>query len=276
MTAIIATLAAALFGTADFLGGFASRKDPALVVTVRSQVVGGIVLLFASLLVPSAVGRPDVAFGMLAGVCGGIGVLALYAGLATGRMGVVAPVTAALTGTLPAAVDFMRGTQVGATALAGIVLALAAVVIVSISGHDHSDGSARRALLFAIIAGVGFSGSLLSYAATSPDSGFWPIVVGRITSVTMLCIIALSRRQSLKVSAEAFRPAVGAGVFDGLATISVITAIRLGPLAVASVLSSLYPVVTVLLARFVLEERLEPWQWVGVTLAMVAVVLAAL
>lgn len=276
MTALIATLAAGLFGTADFLGGFASRRDSAVVVTVRSQMVGGVVLLIASLIVPAAVGRADIAFGMLAGVAGGIGVLSLYAGLATGRMGVVAPVTAALTGTLPATVDFLRGTQVGPMALAGIVLALLAVVIVSVSGHDHSDGSARKALLFAIISGVGFSVSLLSYASTSPDSGFWPTVVGRVTTVTLLTLLAASRRQSLKLNADALRPTLGAGVFDGLATVAVLTAIRMGPLAVASVLSSLYPVVTVLLARYMLDEHLHGWQRVGVALALAAVVLAAL
>ena len=276
MTALIATLASGLFGTADFLGGLASRRDSAVVVTIRSQIAGGLVLLVASLIVPATVGRADIALGVVAGVSGGIGVLALYAGLATGRMSVVAPVTAALTGTLPAAVDFIRGTQVAPLALSGIVLALAAVVIVSISGHDHSDGSARRALLFAVIAGVGFSGSLLSFASTAPTSGFWPTVAARITSVTMLSILAVARGQGLALSGDALKPALWAGLFDGLATISVITAIRLGPLAVASVLSSLYPVVTVLLARYILEERLHGWQRVGVVMALAAVVLAAL
>ena len=125
MTAAIATLSAALFGTADFLGGLASRRHSALVVTVRSQIVGFVVLLIAALIVPATVGARDVGLGVFAGVSGGIGVVSLYAGLATGRMGVVAPITAALSGSLPAAFDMLRGTHVSPLGIAGIALALA-------------------------------------------------------------------------------------------------------------------------------------------------------
>jgi drug/metabolite transporter (DMT)-like permease len=243
---------------------------------VRSQIVGFFVLLAASLVVPAVVGRTDVMLGMFAGVSGGIGVLSLYAGLATGRMGVVAPITAALSGTLPAAVDLARGTQVGPTALAGIALALVAVVIVSVTGHDSTDGSARRAIGFALIAGVGFAGSLLAYSSTASDSGFWPMVAGRTTTIVMLSALAFARSQTLKLEPEALKPTLLAGAFDGCANIAVLSAIRIGPLAVASVLAALYPVTTVLLARYVLDEKLHGWQRVGVVLALVAVVLAAL
>ncbi len=277
MTAALATLSAALFGTADFLGGLASRRDSALVVTVRSQMIGFLVLFVAALALPAVVGMRDVALGMVAGVSGGIGVLSLYAGLATGRMGVVAPVTAALSGTLPAAFDLVRGTEVGPMGVAGIVLALVAVVIVSVTGHESDDdGSGRRALTFALVAGVGFAGSLLCYASTSHTSGYWPLVAGRTTTVLMLGTLAIVRLRSIRLDAGAVRPALWAGGFDGLANIAVISAIRLGPLAIASVLAALYPVATVLLARYFLDERLHVWQQVGVVLAIVAVVLSAL
>lgn len=278
MTAAIATLSAALFGTADFLGGLASRRDRALVVTVRSQVVGFAVLLVAALLVPAAaVGARDIGLGMFAGVSGGIGVVSLYAGLATGKMGVVAPITAALSGSIPAAFDLLRGTYVSPMGVTGIVLALVAVVIVSLTGH-HGDesGPNSRAIVFALIAGVGFSGGLIAYASTAHTSGFWPLVAGRATTVVMLGSVALVTVRSLRLDASALKPTMWAGVFDGFANIAVITAIRIGPLAIASVLAALYPVTTVLLARYVLDERLHPWQQVGVGLALVAVVLSAL
>lgn len=278
MTAVLATLSAALFGTADFLGGLASRRHRALIVTVRSQVVGFVILLIAAVVVPAAaVGMRDIGLGVVAGVSGGIGVVSLYAGLATGRMGVVAPITAALSGTLPAVYDIIRGTQVDAMGIAGIVLALVAVIIVSLTGHQPGESdSPGRALIFAVVAGVGFSGSLISYASTAHTSGFWPLVAGRATTIVMLGSVALVWLRTLRLDATALKPAMWAGVFDGFANIAVILALRSGPLAIASVLAALYPVATVLLARFVLEERLHVWQQVGVALALVAVVLSAL
>ncbi len=278
MTAVLATLSAALFGTADFLGGLASRRHRALIVTVRSQVVGFAILLVSAILVPAAaVGTRDIRLGVVAGVSGGIGVVALYAGLATGRMGVVAPITAALSGTLPAVYDIIRGTHVRPLGVVGIALALTAVVIVSLTGHQPGESdSPGRALIFAVVAGVGFSGSIISYASTAHTSGFWPLVAARATTIVMLGTIAIVWLRTLKLDATALKPAMWAGVFDGFANIAIILALRSGPLAIASVLAALYPVATVLLARFVLEERLHVWQQVGVALALVAVVLSAL
>jgi drug/metabolite transporter (DMT)-like permease len=277
MTAALATLSAALFGTADFLGGLASRRHRALIVTVRSQMVGFVVMFVAAIAVPAIVGVRDVGLGVFAGISGGIGVVSLYAGLATGRMGVVAPITAALSGTLPALFDLVRGTRVGATGIAGIVLALVSVVIVSLTGHQPGEtDTSRRALVFAVISGVGFSGSLISYANTAHTSGFWPLVVGRTTTIVMLGVVALVRIGNFKLDQTALRPAIGAGIFDGFANIAVIMAMRSGPLAIASVLAALYPVATVLLARYVLDERLHVWQQVGVVLALIAVVLSAI
>lgn len=278
MTAVLATLSAALFGTADFLGGLASRRHRALIVTVRSQLVGFGILLVAAVVVPAAaVGTRDILLGVVAGVSGGIGVVALYAGLATGRMGVVAPITAALSGTLPAVYDIVRGTHVRPLGVVGIALALTAVVIVSLTGHQPGESdSPGRALIFAVVAGVGFSGSIISYASTAHTSGFWPLVAARATTIVMLGTIAIVWLRTLKLDATALKPAMWAGVFDGFANIAIILALRSGPLAIASVLAALYPVATVLLARFVLEERLHVWQQVGVALALVAVVLSAL
>ena len=277
LTALTATLGAALFGGADFLGGLASRKAPALAVTITSQSVGFVILVVGSFVWGSSgnLGVP-VGWGVAAGVSGGIGVVALYAGLATGRMSVVAPVTAALSGSIPAIVDFANGTRVGPLTLVGIVLAFVAIVIVSISGHDQSSVRAWRALGFALIAGIGFSGSILSYAQTPPSSGLWPLAAARVTAVVMLVTVGLVARRSVRLRGEAVRIAVFAGAVDAGANTAVVTALRLGPVAVAAVLAALYPVVTVLLARFVLHEQVRGWQRVGIVLALVAVVLTAL
>jgi drug/metabolite transporter (DMT)-like permease len=277
LTALVATLGAALFGTADFLGGLASRKCPALAVTIASQATGFVVLTVGSLLLGASgdLTRP-LTWGVVAGVCGGIGVLALYAGLATGRMSVVAPVTAALSGSVPALVDFASGTTVGPFALAGIALAFVAIVIVSVSGHDQASESAWKALGFALIAGVAFAGSILSYAQTPTSSGLWPLATARVVAVVMLSVAGLVARRSIKVSGDGARIAAFAGAFDAVANAAVVTALRMGPVAVASVLAALYPVGTVVLARVFLHEHVRGWQRAGIVLALVAVVLTAI
>jgi drug/metabolite transporter (DMT)-like permease len=190
-------------------------------------------------------------------------------------MSVVAPVTAALSGSIPAAYDLATGTEVGPLALAGIVLALVAIIIVSVSGHDESAEGAGRALTLALVAGVCFGGSVLSYAQTTAESGFWPLAAARVTSVTLLLTAVLVTRTGGTLPREARSPALFAGVLDASANVSLVLALRLGPVAVASVLGALYPVATVLLARLVLHEHIRGWQRVGVALALVAVVLAA-
>lgn len=278
ITPLLATATALMFGGADFLGGFASKRDSAISVTATSHMLGLAVFTVAALFVGAgAVGSPDLAWGGVAGVSGGIGVAALYAALARGRMSVVAPITAALAGAIPATVDLARGTPLGATTGAGIVLALAAVIVVS-AAPNADDGVLTHvsAIPLALLSGFGFAGSLLSLANTSAQSGLWPLVGARVASVLMLGVLATLRNGTPFVAAEARRATLFAGVFDSMASITMLFAIRIGPLAVASVLGSLYPVVVVLLARFVLGERLRWLQRFGVAAALVAVILTAL
>lgn len=278
MTALVATLAAVLYGGADFLGGFASRRAPALVVTIASQAVGFAVLAAVSVIMPPAHwDDPTLLWGIVAGISGGSGVLALYAGLATGRMSLVAPVTAALSGSIPAAVGLLAGAEpLALTSLAGIALALAAVVIVSATAEDDGDGNGRRAVLFGVIAGVGFAGAILAYSQTPASTGFVPLALARVAAVVMLGTFALFSGRKATPSRDVYRLVVFTGIADAAANIAQVVAIRLGPLAVASVLGALYPVGTLLLARFVLHEHLHGWQRVGIALALVAVVLTAL
>lgn len=278
MTALVATLAAALFGGADFLGGFASRREPALVVTIGAQAVGLVVLAVATMIVPPADWLdPMLLWGVSAGLAGGLGVLALYAGLATGRMSLVAPVTAALSGSIPAAFGLLgSGERLGPTAVAGVALALAAVIIVSATADDDADGSGRRAVIYGVLAGFGFAASIVSYAHTDASTGLAPLALARVAAVMMLVLVAVAQKRRLMPGTGAAKLVVLTGVLDTAANIAQVTAVRMGPLAVASVLGALYPVATLLLARWILNERLHGWQRIGIALALVAVVLTSL
>jgi drug/metabolite transporter (DMT)-like permease len=245
----------------------------AIVYSVGVAVYAVVVLLVR----PAAFSSSDLAWSVACGVAGTIGVLALYAALAAGRMGIVAPVTAALAGAGPAAFDLVSGSHVGAAPLVGLVLAIAAVVIVStVTDPEDEHATPPRAVVLSVISGTGFALALISLSFTGHESGLAPLLVARCTGALILGVALLGRGGGLGLDGSALRPALLAGVFDTAANFTMLTALRIGPMAVASVIGSLYPVTTILLARTVLHERLHRMQIVGVGLALAAVVLTAL
>ena len=277
LTILFATTTSVLFGFSDFLGGLASRRDSAFAVTANAHLLGAVLLAVAVLVFPAAFSTNDVLWGAVAGISGGIGVTALYGALAVGRMGIVAPITAALSGGLPALYDFARGTQVSTLSIVGLVLALVAIVIVSASGDEQDRRDMPpRALALAALAGVGFTGGFIAFSLTATTSGFMPVLAARVTSSAMLVALTYGQVRRISLRREARAATYTAGALDAVANITMISAIRIGPLAVASVLGSLFPVVTILLARVVLGERLRWVQRAGVALALVAVVLTAI
>ena len=276
-TAVVATLSAVFYGIADMLGGVGSRKDAALPVTVTAQMTGFVLLVAACLIVPPARwADARILWGVGAGVFGGTGVLSLYAGLATGRMSVVAPVTAALSATIPAGFGIVLGDMPSNYALVGMGLALVSVIVVSAFAHDDGTGSGGRALTFALISGAGFGVSILCWAQTPASTMFAPLLVARTTTIVMLVVAALMQRRRPIAAAPAFGISVATGFVDVAANATQVISLRMGPVALAAVLGALYPVVTVVLARFYLHEHLRGWQRVGIAMACVSVVLCAI
>lgn len=276
-TILLATATSLLFGCSDFFGGLASRRASAITVTANAHTLGILLLGAATLLFPAQFGSRDIWWGVAAGISGAVGVTALYAGLAAGRMGVVAPIAACLSGSLPAVYDLLRGTSVRPLSLAGLGIALLATVVVSASGgSEDRAGMPPRAIGLAVLAGVGFTGSFIFFSLAGSDSGLMPLFAARVTSASVLVVATVAGGRPLTVSRETVSPTLAAGTLDAAANIAMISAIRIGPLAVASVLGSLYPVVTILLARVVLGERLKAIQRVGVALALAALILTSL
>ncbi|HET6352447.1 MAG TPA: EamA family transporter [Coriobacteriia bacterium] len=250
-----------------------------MAVTATSHGLALLIFGVLVVLVPAPSSAPALWSGAAAGVFGGIGVSALFAALARGRMSVVAPVTAALSGSLPALYDLARGQHLGTAPIAGLVLALVATITVSATAHPEDDGTHAlppAALALAVLSGVAFAGAFISFSFAPHDSGFWPLLAARITSFAMLGTVTLARRRTLALDAGARSKALASGVLEASANVTMLWSIRLGPLAVASVLGSLYPVMTLLLARVVLKEKLHGLQRAGVGLALVAVILTAL
>jgi drug/metabolite transporter (DMT)-like permease len=249
-------------------------------LAVTGVVYGVGVVIFAVLLLvvrPDVVTRGDLLWGAASGLAGTVGIIALYAALAIGRMSIVAPITAALSGAGPALFDLARGAQLRPVTLAGLALALVAVIIVSTTtGTVEEHGMPPLAVALSVLAGASFATSLVSLSLTVPSSGFAPLLIARLVGAAVMGVALLARRREMSLDLPAARMAVAAGLLDAGANITMIIAIRIGPLAVASVVGSLYPVMTMLLARMVLGERLKRHQAFGVALALAAVVLTAI
>ncbi len=295
MAALLALASSLAWGLGDFLGGRVAARAPALTVTVTTQAAGLVLVLALAPVAGGEVSTRALLVGAAAGLIGGIGLVTYFRALAIGPMGVVAPLAGAVGAMVPVGVGLARGEEVGPLALLGILLGLAAVVLATIDprraaapGGPATDagrlararsslgsGSGAAGPLLGLTAGLLFGAFFVLLDATPADSGLWPLVGARAASVPVLALVAVTARRSWPARADAGQ-VVASGLLDSTANALFLFATRLGLLALTGLLSSLYPVVIVLLARQVLGERLHRLQVVGVVLALGAVVLVSL
>jgi drug/metabolite transporter (DMT)-like permease len=285
MNSLLALASALLYGAADFTGGLATRRASTLPVIVLSQLSGLVLLALLFPFLPAATpSRADLLWGVTAGLTGGAGVALLYRALAIGRMAVVAPTTAVCAVAVPVLVSVALGERPGPLAVAGIVLGLVAIVLVSQQTAPEpavsepaapglgAGGRLPAGVGIALVSGVAIGLFLLALAQTRPEAGMWPILASRSTSVALFGLAALFTRTSLRLPGVLLLT-LGGGVMDMTANALYLVAARVGPLSVVVTLASLYPASTVLLARVVLGERLNLRQVAGVACALAAIAL---
>jgi drug/metabolite transporter (DMT)-like permease len=275
--ALILALSCSLaYGAADFLGGVAARGAHVLRVVVVAAPVS---LLVELLLWPAAGARflpGAVAWGTGSGVASAAGFALLYRTLAIGPMSVLSPVTALVSAALPVSVGLIGGERVGAIAVAGMVLALAAVVVVSGGTDARGLRPSGMALALAFGAGAAIALQLVCLDQAPDDSGVAPLLVGRAVSSAVVVGAAFALRARLGDARPSLPASAAAGALDSLANFAFLLAVRDGDLAVVAVVTALYPAGTVLLARAVLAERIGTTQLAGLGLAAVAVSLLAI
>ncbi|TFV91692.1 EamA family transporter [Blastococcus sp. CT_GayMR20] len=278
MAVVLALASAVVYGTADFLGGLSSRRASVFGVVAVSQLVGLVALLALLPWLGGPVGAEDLAWGAASGLAGATGLVIFFRTLAGGVMSVIAPVTAVTAAAVPVLVGVLGGDTIGPWAAAGIVLALAAVVLVSAEGGLAALRSARPATLApALAAGGAFGLFFVLLDRTSQDSGLTPLVTARLASVGLVVLIALAGKRSLTVGRTALPLVALSGVADMTANALFLLATQQpGQLAITGVLASLYPVSTVILAQVLLRERLAGAQVAGLGTAVAAVVLITL
>jgi uncharacterized membrane protein len=272
---VLSLTAAFTYGAADFLGGLASRRANTIAVVMISQGAG---LVMVALLLPmlssAAPGRSDWIWGAIAGLTGGIGVALLYRALAVGVMAVVAPTTAVCAVLVPVLIAIALGERPGTRESVGIVLAVAAIVLVSQSANTGGTSTAgkRSGLGLSVASGVLIGLFFLALARTNAAAGLWPLLAARAISVSLFAAMAVFSRVPLRMPPPVLAITISGGIVDMLANLFFLLATRQGPLTLAVTLTSLYPASTVLLARVVVGERLAPRQWAGVAFALVAIV----
>lgn len=277
MAIVLALLSAVVYGTGDWFGGRAARNQASLVVAVLGQAVS--LVLVGAIVVVAGTPSPAAAtwwWAGGAGVVGALGIVGLYHGLAHGEVTVVAPVSAVVGAVLPAVVGIAGGERPGALAIAGIVVAIAAVALISGALGTHQHNTPRRIVALAVVVGGCFGTLFVMLDRTDSDSGMWPLVIARFASVPFLLIVGaivgtrpVRHRLSLSV-------AVLAGVFDMGANVLYLLAVRAGMISIVAVVASLYPASTVALGVGIDKERIGKWQAIGLAAAAVAVTLVSL
>ena len=274
MNPVIATIifglaASLLWGSGDFSGGLASRRDNASSVVFAAYAVGCVLLVIIALIWREVFPSPlDIFWGGISGISGALGLIAFYSALSIGRMGIVAPVSAIMTAGIP--VIFSAYTQglPSLLQLGGFVLALLAIVL--ISRPERAKGR-PVGIGLALLAGCGFGCFFVLISRVSPASTFWPLAVARLTSVLVLLIMIRVRNQQILPKKSVFLLVILAGVLDALGNAFFVLASHVGRLDVAAILSSLYPAATVILAALLLRERMTRIQTLGILFALVAI-----
>jgi drug/metabolite transporter (DMT)-like permease len=272
---VVLGLGAALaFGVGDFGGGWASKRAAVFGVSLVVQVVGLVVVALAAILGREPIPVPEAfVLAALAGAVGVFGIIALYHGLAVGRMGVVAPVSGVLGALVPVGVGFVLEGLPPAIVWAGIALAILAVVLVTRAAQAEGG---RSGLEFGLIAGAGI-GLMGVFLGLQPAGAvFWPLVAMKLAAGVLLTAVIVIGRQAWAVPRAVLPVVLGVAFFDMAGNALYLLAAQVGDIAIASILSSLYPVATVVLAATLLREQITRSHIVGIAAAAAAIVLIGL
>ncbi len=288
MAVFLGLLVALGYGSGDYFGGRASRGAPTVGVLFIAQTTALLGAVVVALAVSGDVGGRDIAFGAAAGVLNATGLGMLYRGLATGRMGVVAPVTAIVAAIVPITWGLASGERPSSLTLIGVVLAVGAGGVVArepdVPGEPPTT-DARTALYLALGAGTAFGLSFICFAETSDGSGYWPLLIARLTAVAVVggAVVAVARHRDHRGNGpsavlprnQPLRLAIAAGALDLAATVLLLTALREGLVVVVAPMAALAPAFTVIWAWALLKEPITRHQVVGLALALVGLVLIA-
>lgn len=278
LTVILGFTTAVVYGFADFFGAIASRKLSSVLVTAVAGIVGFFFLLTMIPFFGATFSQQAVIAGIAAGVASAVGITALYASLAIGPISIISPFGAVLGALVPLTFGFFIGDRFGPLGWLALALILVAVVLVGfVPGADVRLPSAKG-LALAFVAGAGIGTILIALKFSPSDSGLASVLVMRLVSAGLLNILLLATWLRLRrrngaspksiIAGKFWWAVIAAGIFDSSANIFFTLALRSGSISVVSVLTALYPLGTIILARLILKERIARIQMFGVLLAL--------
>lgn len=265
-------LASASWGAGDFSGGLATRKQSAISVLLLAHFVGLFMFVGLALLAHETIpSTTDLVWGAVAGLSGAIGLGALYTALASGRMGVAAPIVGVIAAVIPVIASLMMNGAPTTIQLLGFAVGIVSLWFVSYSGGQLPD---RRVLVLAVVAGFGLGMFLVFLDRVESDAIFWPLAASRLASFTAMLVVSMFSRRSWRP--DNLRQGITivlSGLLDAIANVFFVVAAQFGRLDIAAVLSSLYPAMTIMLAWLFLKERITRIQIFGIFAALVAIAL---
>lgn len=292
MLSVILGLSGALvFGAADFLGGLASRRISPVRVTGLAALAGLALLAGAQVFVGGEWSFEALLYGGLSGVTGAIAIVLLYGCLAIGPMSILSPLTALVSACIPLTWGLLRGERLSTLGMIAIGVALVAVVLVGLVREESASRPSVTGLLMAIGSGIMIGAFLILIDLAPDDSGLVPLIANRAVNATLilgaiavLTVVAHRQRdrggQPRGMLALGWRAglwlAIGCGALDAVANTLLLVGLRVGELTIMSVLTALYPAGTIILAAFVLRERITAQQGIGLVLALAAAGMLAL
>ncbi|MBH0129257.1 EamA family transporter [Salinibacterium sp. NK8237] len=294
LSVVLALAAAVFYGVSDFFGGLSTRRLRVVPATTIIHAFATVSLLIAILFVPVSF-EPDAVFwGGLAGLGAILGLLTFYAALADGPMSLVAPLIAVVGAVVPVAFAVIAGDQLSVQAWIAIGLALVSALLVSITRSDSGARVRPRTVVISIVSGLSLGGALIALDQAPHSAGLAPAVVEIVVGLSVMLVLLGAIRVSAplrrffaqfdhqpeggpvgSVSRARILAAAG-GVLVGASNAFILFALQAGSLAAVSVLVSLYPLATIVLARFTLHEKVSRIQLLGMVLALVASVMLAL
>ncbi len=282
LSVVLALAGSVIYGASDFFGGLAARGTSAVRVTLINSISGLAIVMVAALVLPSRWGPSVMLWGGLAGACGAVALVLLYACLAIGPMSILSPILALVAAVIPIAVGFARGERLSGLGYLGLGVGLVAIILICLVPGERAVRPSPRGIVMAVGAGVAIGGYLVFIDLTPTDSGPAPLLVtfvvtGLVMSVALLCQRLARRgvpRPSITRATVIF--SVLCGMTDAAAAFLFLLALRTGELSIVSVLNALAPAGTIVLAALVLRERIAPVQWFGLAVALVAAALLAL
>jgi len=276
MAILLAGLTSIFYGVFDFAGGMATRRAPVFAVAFWSNIVAlalsGLVAFLYHLAFGSAVSLSDLAWGAASGVAAVLGVVAYYEGLAKGKMAVVAPVSAITLSLIPFMFGFLTGERYALLPWIGVALAAPAMWL-TVATRIREDRPGKA--IYGLGAGVGFSLMFIGLAQVSGEAGMWPLISFRCAAVATSGVLVKARGIPLRMARKDLLLSFAAGGAI-LANLTYVLAVRIGPLGLVAVASSLYPAVVVVMAFLVYREKPAPRRVAGLLLSLGALSLIAL